>query len=178
MSGPLLDRARILAAFALLDQRLGRRDVVAQVHVVGGAAIALAWEDRRTTRDVDALFETDGHGILVEEIHGVAQDLGLPESWLNEQATFYAPTDYRSHEGTVYDGHHLQVAAASPQVVLAMKVRAARPTDVDDIRFLLSVLELEDVDAIVEIHDRFFPGDPLPAPKRMLLEDLVAHMGG
>lgn len=183
MTGPLLDRSRILAAFALLDRRLGRRHVVARVHVVGGAAMALAWEDRRSTRDVDAVFETDRHDVFVEEIHAVADELGLPGSWLNEQATVYAPADYRSHEGTVFDGRHLQVAAASAEVVLAMKVRAARPSDVDDIRFLLDHLEipLGDDDgtaralaAVLAIHDRYFPDDPLPPGKRDITEDVLA----
>lgn len=176
MSGPLLDRGRILAAFALLDERLGRRGVIARIHVVGGVALALAWEDRRTTRDVDALFETDRHGVLVEEIHDVAAELGLPASWLNEQATFYAPADYRSHEGTVYDGSYLQVAVASAEVVLAMKVRAARPTDVDDIRFLLGVLGIDGpagIAVVLDVHDRYFPGDPLPTSKQMIIEDLL-----
>jgi Nucleotidyltransferase of unknown function (DUF6036) len=174
VNGPLLDKGKMLAAFALLDERLGRRNVIAQIHVIGGAAMSLAWEDRRTTRDVDALFETDRHGVLIEEIHGVADELNLPNSWLNEQATYYAPADYRSNEGIVFGGHHLQVAAASAEVVLAMKVRAARPGDIQDIRILLGLLGLDELDAVLEVHDRYFPDSPLPTPKQMVIEDLLA----
>lgn len=168
-----LDKRRILAACELLDRRLARRHVIATVHVVGGAAMALAWDERRTTRDVDAVFETDGHGAFIEEIHAVAKELDLPRSWLNEQATMYAPADYRSNEGTVFSGTNLRVAAASPEAVLSMKVRAGREGDVTDIRFLLDKLGLNTVEAVLTIHDRWFPGDPLPDRKRLRLEDIV-----
>lgn len=163
----------MLAAFALLDQRLVRRGVIAEVHVVGGAALALAWEERRTTRDVDAVFETDGHHAFIEEIHWVADQLTLPRSWLNEQATRYAPADYRSHEGTVFDGTNLRVSAAAPAAVLAMKVRAARPTDAADIVFLLDLLGITTIDDVAAVHDRWFPDDPWPEAKRLLVEDLL-----
>lgn len=52
----LLGRAEIERAFTALGERLVRRDVVADVFVVGGAAMALAYDAARVTRDVDAVF--------------------------------------------------------------------------------------------------------------------------
>lgn len=174
MSGPLLDRAGILAAFALLDARLSRRDIHADVYVVGGAAMALAWDARRSTRDVDALFETDRHGAFLEEVRAVAEELGLPRSWLNEQATMYAPADYRAQAGTVYDGTHLRVMSASARIVLAMKVAALRPSDIDDILTLVDRLELHTADQAVALHAEVFPHDPLPERKLVALEAVLA----
>jgi hypothetical protein len=51
----LLDRAGIEEAFRRLGDRLARRGVVADLYVFGGAAMALAYDSRRATRDVDAL---------------------------------------------------------------------------------------------------------------------------
>ena len=48
-----------------LGERLVRRGVVADVFVVGGAAMALAYDAARVTRDVDAVFKP--HGIVPEE---------------------------------------------------------------------------------------------------------------
>jgi hypothetical protein len=73
---PLLDRAGIEEAFRRLGDRLARRGVVADLYVFGGAAMALAYDSRRATRDVDALFKP--HGIVLEEALAVATDLGLP----------------------------------------------------------------------------------------------------
>ena len=54
--GPLLDRQGIEEAFRRLGDRLAKRGVVADIYVFGGAAMALAYDSRRSTRDVDALF--------------------------------------------------------------------------------------------------------------------------
>jgi hypothetical protein len=85
--GPLLDRAAIQDAFRRLGDRLVRRGVVADIYVVGGAAMALAYDGRRSTRDIDAVFQP--HGIVLEESRAVAAELGLPAWWLNEQASVY-----------------------------------------------------------------------------------------
>jgi hypothetical protein len=53
-----------------------KRGVVADLYVFGGAAMALAFDSRRATRDVDALFEP--HGIVHDEALAVAAELGLP----------------------------------------------------------------------------------------------------
>lgn len=55
--GPMQDRAAIENAFTRLGERLARRRVVADIYVFGGAAMALAYDARRATRDIDALFE-------------------------------------------------------------------------------------------------------------------------
>ncbi|MGO1183559.1 MAG: DUF6036 family nucleotidyltransferase [Micrococcaceae bacterium] len=44
------------ALFQELSDRLTTAGLQAQLFVVGGAAMALAYDDRRLTRDVDALF--------------------------------------------------------------------------------------------------------------------------
>lgn len=49
--------------------------------------MALAYDATRVTRDVDSLFVP--HGVVLEEARNVAQDLGLPAWWLNEQASVY-----------------------------------------------------------------------------------------
>src|SRR5579859_3956738 len=68
----LLGRAEIERAFTALGERLARRGVVADVFVVGGAAMALAYDAARVTRDVDAVFVP--HGIVIEEARRVAND--------------------------------------------------------------------------------------------------------
>jgi hypothetical protein len=77
--GPLLDRRAIEEAFRRLGDRLVRRGVIADVYVFGGAAMALAYDARRATRDIDAVFKP--HGIVLEEARVVADELGLPDWW-------------------------------------------------------------------------------------------------
>ena len=85
--GVLVNRVQLERAFTALGERMVRRGVVADVFVVGGAAMALAYDATRVTRHVDSLFIP--HGVVLEEARNVAQDLGLPAWWLNEQASVY-----------------------------------------------------------------------------------------
>ncbi len=52
------------------------------MYVVGGAAIALAFDERRATRDIDAVFEPKN--VVYEAAEVVAEQLGLPGGWLND----------------------------------------------------------------------------------------------
>jgi methylmalonyl-CoA mutase cobalamin-binding subunit len=52
-----LDADRVRELLQELSDRLAARGVKANVFVVGGAAMALAYDDTRSTRDVDALFD-------------------------------------------------------------------------------------------------------------------------
>jgi hypothetical protein len=54
--GILMGRAELERAFTALGERLARRSVVADLFVVGGAAMALAYDADRVTWDVDAMF--------------------------------------------------------------------------------------------------------------------------
>ncbi|SBW25595.1 hypothetical protein FDG2_4606 [Candidatus Protofrankia californiensis] len=98
---PLLDRAAIEGAFRRLGDRLAHRGVVADLYVFGGAAMTLAYDARRTTRDIDAVFHP--HGIVLEEARVVADELGLPRWWLNEQASVYVAPGRDSTASRVFD---------------------------------------------------------------------------
>jgi hypothetical protein len=54
--GVLMGRADLERAFAALGGRLARRCVVADLFVVGGAAMAMAYDATRVTDDVDATY--------------------------------------------------------------------------------------------------------------------------
>lgn len=56
MSDPRLERVTLLRLLADLDAELQAHGVRAELYVVGGAAMALAYDARRVTRDVDAVF--------------------------------------------------------------------------------------------------------------------------
>jgi acetyl-CoA carboxylase carboxyltransferase component len=104
----LFGRAELEQAFTALGERLVRRGVVADIFVVGGAAMALAYD---AARDVDAMFKP--HGIVHEEAMRVANDLGLPRWWLNEQASTYISGKEDADKRRVFDHPGLRVMAAT-----------------------------------------------------------------
>jgi predicted nucleotidyltransferase len=166
---PLLDRAAIEDAFRRLGDRLARRGVVADLYVFGGAAMALAYDARRSTRDIDAVFQP--HGVVLDEARAVADELGLPQWWLNEQASAYVAPGGDTNAPRVFDHPGLRVSAASPEHLLAMKVLAARRRDADDIRFLVKHLNLTTVEEVLGLCAEVFPDEEVPARARLVLED-------
>lgn len=166
----LLGRTELERAFAALGDRLVRRGVVADLFVVGGAAMALAYDANRVTRDVDATFVP--HGIVLEEARNVAEAMGLPPWWLNEQASAYVSTQHDDGKREVFDHPGIRVMAASPEHVFAMKAFAARSRDEDDLRKLGELTGVSSVDAALELCRRFFPDETLPPRARAMIEDL------
>ena len=166
----LLGRAELERAFTALGERLARRGVVADVFIVGGAAMALAYDATRVTRDVDARFVP--HGIVLEEAKRVADDLGLPPWWLNEQATAYISGKDDHGKRRVFDHPGLRVMAASPEHVFAMKALAARTRDIDDLRLLAGMIGVETADAALQICADFYPDEPIPPRTDAVLREL------
>ena len=65
--------------FDELSKELSFSRTRAQVYVVGGAAIALAFDISRFTKDVDVLI-TSAHGELVKAAQAVARKNELPDA--------------------------------------------------------------------------------------------------
>lgn len=169
----LLNRELLGQAFDLLGGKLARLGVVGELHVFGGAAMVLAFDARAATRDVDALFRPDGP--VLQAASEVADELGLPRSWLTNQASGYVSG--RAGRGTpVYDHPNLRVMTTPPEHLLAMKVRAARAVrDAEDLRLLLRKLNLHALEEVLEVVERYFPSEPLSDRSRQLVEDLLAE---
>lgn len=167
---PLLDRAGIEGAFRRLGERLARRGVVADVYIFGGAAMALAYDARRATRDIDAVFQP--HGVVLDEARAVAEELGLPRWWLNEQASAYVAPGGDPAAPRVFDHPGLRVSAASPEHLLAMKVLAARRRDAEDIRFLIKYLGLSSGAEVLALCAEIFVDEEVPPRARLVLEDI------
>ena len=155
------------AALRDLSEELKWRHVRAHIYVIGGAAMALGFDNRRHTMDVDALI-TRGHGAVVEAVHRVGRRRGWPDTWLNEEAASAIPRGKDGRARTVYGDRNLVVTAASAEHLLAMKVRAARLKDREDIAFLARHLEFSSAREVFDLHDTVFPYDP---PRRRSFED-------
>lgn len=68
---------------------LHARGIEGELYIVGGAAIALALDARRSTRDVDAVFEPKA--AIYEAASEVAVELDLPPGWLNDAVKASSP---------------------------------------------------------------------------------------
>ncbi len=171
MNGPLLSRRQLEDALERLAQHLHRRGVHAELYLFGGGAMVLAHNTRDATMDLDTAIR-DHHGSVVAEARTVAAELGLPPWWLNEQATSYLPSGHDADATTVLDRPGLTVIAASPRHLLAMKVRAARQSDIADILALARLVGASSPEEVIRITGQVFGDEPLSERSRAVLADL------
>jgi len=129
-----------------LGQRLDAKGVEATIYVVGGSAVALEYDGRRTTADVDARFEP--RTTVLEEAAVLADEYGLKPNWLNDASKAFIP-DGVDTEAQRLPG--LNVTIASPRYLLAMKMAAGRDRDVPDIAAIMDHLGITDPADAVEI---------------------------
>lgn len=166
----MLDRDQILEAFEALADVLHAKGIEGRVFVVGGAAMALAFDARRSTRDVDDVFHPKTE--LYEAARRVASDLALPEDWLNDAVKGYVPGVDPSAI-PVFEKPGLAVSAASARFMLAMKLRAARvELDASDVEFLANLLGLDSAGEVLQVGIERFGEVGLPARARFMVEEL------
>ncbi|MGA8363336.1 MAG: DUF6036 family nucleotidyltransferase [Solirubrobacteraceae bacterium] len=163
-------QAKILEALQALGDELTRRGVRGQIFVVGGAAMALAYSTRRVTKDIDAVFEPKS--AIYEAAATVADDLELPEDWLNDAAKGYMPGNDESPR-PIADIHGIEVTTASPRYLLAMKLMAMRfGEDDEDIEILLRECGLRSAQEAVDLLKHMYPLQEPPVKTRFYLEEL------
>ena len=139
---------RVSALLAELGERLAGRGIEGEIYVVGGAAMMLAYDRTRVTRDIDAV------GVPQEEIdlevRAMAADhRDLDSDWLNARVLPLLPRGVDGERLQVLGGPGLTVNVASPKWLLAMKARAARGRrDLDDIWVLCQILSIRAVDDV------------------------------
>jgi hypothetical protein len=166
-----MDRDDILAALTDVGRRLQAHGILGDLYLVGGAALALAYDARRTTRDVDAVFEPK---LLVYQAAAeVAAERGLPPDWLNDAVKGFLPGP-DPYEGPAFELPGLRVQAASPQMLLALKVLAARVgEDDDDVALLVSLAGLSSAADVLGLVERIVGPERLTARSRFFVEAVL-----
>lgn len=161
-SGRQLDADAVRDLFGELSDRLTEAGISAQLFVVGGAAMALAYDRGRLTRDVDALF------VPAPEVRRIADEMsgahGLEPDWLNDAAKGFLP-GADEHPRTVYESESLLVQVPSPEFLLAMKLHASRDIrDLDDAALLFNHLGYTSAQDCIDLLTTIYPlGQLLPA---------------
>ena len=78
---------------------------------------------------------------------------------------------------TIYSSPEVTIQVASAEALLAMKLRANRPgRDVNDIRALLALVGITDIQSSETLYESFYPGDVLPDRAIQILDNLLAEV--
>jgi hypothetical protein len=169
MSGDQLDRDDLIRGINLVIAKLRSAGEPTGIRIVGGAALALRYFDRRTTSDIDAHLHPEPP--ILRAAQEVAAEEGWPNDWLNSGATMFMPSfsiglDWED----LYKDDFVTISVASPNALLAMKILASRPgRDVQDIANLLTICNIRSIEEAEELMDRYYPGDGLPGQALRIL---------
>ena len=169
--GSELDAHTVRSLFQELSDRLAADGVHAQLFVVGGAAMALAYDQGRLTRDVDALFVPAPQVRHAAEAIGAAR--GLEPDWLNDAAKGFMPGQ-DEHPATVFESESLLVQVASPEYLLAMKLHASRDErDLDDAATLFDRLGYTTAQQGIDLLTNAYPAGLLLPRHRYTVQDVA-----
>jgi hypothetical protein len=163
----------MLRLFDLLNAELAAGDIVGELYVVGGAVMCLVFDARPATRDVDAFFKPTMR--IRRAAARVAAKAGVPETWLNDAVKAYLGQN--GDFETYLQLSHLHVFVARPPYLLAMKCAAMRLGeefhDLDDVRYLLRLLDIRTVGEALTIVTKYFDESQLLPRTRLVLEELL-----
>jgi hypothetical protein len=169
----MLSAQRIDELLRLLNDRLSGEDVLGELYMVGGAVMTVAFNARPSTNDVDPVFVPKE--IIRRLAREIAAKAGVADDWLNDAAKGFLGN--RGQFTSWLALSHLNVFVPAPEYLLAMKCIAFRlgPEfhDEGDVRYLLRYLNIESAAAALEIVERFFPPERIPAKTRFALEELL-----
>lgn len=169
----MLKRADILTLFDALNAELARTDARGELYLVGGAVMALVFNARAATKDLDGYFKPSK--VIRDAAARVALDRQLDPGWLND-----AVKGFLSDAGSFaryLELSQLTVFTAQPDYLLAMKCLSLRlgPEfhDESDVRYLLRYLNIERYADAVAIISRYYPLDRIPQKTLYALEELL-----
>jgi predicted nucleotidyltransferase len=164
-------RDQIMDALRALGEELSRRGVRGEIFIVGGAAMAIAYSDRRVTKDIDAVFEPKS--VVYEAVAVVARDRNLPDDWVNDAMKTFLPGDDRNAR-PIIEFPGIAVSVASPEYLLAMKMLATRPReDEEDIKILLRECGITTAAEALALLERMYPDQELPLRAKFFLEQTL-----
>jgi hypothetical protein len=135
--------------------------------------MALAYDEARLTRDVDAVFEP--RFVIRPLVEKIGARHGLAYDWLNDAAKGFLPGDDTAPR-TVYETESLLVQVASPEYLLALKLHSGRAErDIDDAVKLWGIAGYTSAEQGHELLRARYPASLLLARHRFIVEDVAAR---
>jgi hypothetical protein len=147
----------IESLLAALEMELRRRGLGGTIFIVGGAAMALAYNASRSTGDIDGVLRPRDE--ILDAAAAVASARGLPPHWLSDGVTqIHMPDRRDENPSTRVIGPSLTVEIASAEYVLAMKALSTRHStgDLEDAVVLCGILGISDELQIERVVRKFY----------------------
>lgn len=141
-----------------LDEYLAQQNQHVEMYIAGGARMVLGLTTDRKTKDIDGIIRR-GRDALQEAAQAVGERRGIAPGWVNEDMWTAIPRQRDSQEQTVYKGKNLTIQGASPEHMLAMKLRGTRDIDEEDTDEIIRHLGVKDTGHAFAIAERVYQTD-------------------
>lgn len=180
----LLKKEDILRGFRKIDVKARDAGIIIDLSVYDGAALALAFDIRHATRDVDAVVS--GSPTLLRRVAAeVAEEEGWPQDWLNDGVKGFASANEQMRLMETFDAPAeggLRIHVPTPQYLFAMKCMSMRPEgldgshDVSDIEALADIAEIKDALSALQLVEAFYPSSRIPPKVRFGVEEIMERV--
>jgi hypothetical protein len=150
----------------------------------GRAALALAFDLRAATRDVDAVVRGSPE-FLRRAAREVAREEGWPEDWLNDGAEGFTSAHERMRLMEAFAGSPeggLRIHVPTAEYLFAMKCMAMRPEgldgshDISDIEALADLANIADAADALSLVEAFYPASRIPPKVRFGVEEIMQRV--
>lgn len=155
-----------------LNEELCSMNVKGELCLYGGAVMALVYDARPDTNDVDAIFKPTAQ--IREAAARVAKANDLPADWLNDGVKgFLVPHKQR----VLFDFSHLKIFVPEPDYLLAMKAISARHNTLDarDVRVLIDLLQMKTADQVLDIVEKYYPRGQIKPATQFFIEEIFSQ---
>lgn len=180
-----LNRKQLLQGLVRLDELAKEAGILVDLTLYGGAALALVYDMRDSTRDVDVAIHTQSekaHALAVE----VAHENGWAEDWLNDGVKGFLSSNEEVHQVDGFSASQsgLCLSVASPRYLFAMKCVAMRtadtqsshPGDREDIINLARLTGITTADEALDLISSFYPDNQVSAKVSFGVQEIMEEM--
>lgn len=175
-----LHKEELLSGLRRIDELAREEGVLVEMTLYGGAALAIAYDLRDTTRDVDDAIHTQT-GKARELIRRVADENEWDENWINDGVKGFLSANEEVARMEAFDNGEagLSIFVASPRYLFAMKCLAMRvgeaghDGDREDIENLAGLAGVRTTQEALDLISSFYPDNQVSAKVQFGVEEIM-----
>lgn len=180
----LLAKEDIVRGLRQIDVKAKDAGVTVDLSLYGGAALAIAFDLRLATRDVDAVIHGSPDFVRRVALEVAVQE-GWPEDWLNDGVKGFTSEHEQMRLMADFEGSPaggLRIHVPTPEYLFAMKCMAMRPDgldgshDISDIEALADRIDVKNAAEALGLVEAFYPASRIPPKVRFGVEEILERV--
>jgi hypothetical protein len=180
----MLTKDDILRGLRKIDVAARASGILVDLSIYGGAALAIAFNLRNSTRDVDAVVQGSPQ-FLRKAASDVAEEEGWPQDWLNDGVKGFLSDNeqmFLMERFTAGPEGGLRIHVPTAEYFFAMKCMAMRPDglegshDISDIEALATKIGFKTSAEALSLVEEFYPSSRIPPKVRFGVEEIVERL--